>query len=231
MQCIVVDDDEIVCNEIGLYISRAPYLKLDAVLDSAHKAHAHISSRPVDLVFLDVVMPGMTGLELLEVLGNQRPQVILMTLERDFAADAFNYDVTDFLVKPVAETRFLRATGKAHKRFLSNLQGSASNNQDYVFVRTDGHLARIDLGEITYIQSLGNYVSIHTEHGKRVIHMSMKEILEKLPADCFARVHQTYIVRIDKISDIEGTTIVIGKSLIPIGRSYKNKFLKRINLI
>src|SRR5207249_963261 len=140
-----------------------------------------------------------------------------------------NYDVTDFLVKPISEERFLKAVRKA----INNHKGSvAEANSDFIFVKVDSVLVKINLKEILFVESLGDYVAIHTSSAKQVVHSTMKSILEnKLPPNDFLRVHNSFIVRLDKITSIEDNTIIVQKHLIPLSRTQRTKLMERLNLL
>ena len=230
MNCLIVDDDDIVRAEVEHFIKKTPFLNLVASHNNARDAYHTINESAIDLIFLDVMMPEMTGLELIKILGNKHPQIILMTLEKNYAVEAFECDVTDFLVKPFSLERFLKAATKANSHF--NAAKEVTGNQEYIFVKADSGIVKINVNEILFVQGMGNYIAIITLAKKFVVHITMQTIMDKLPARDFIRVHLSYIVRIDKINDIDGTsTIMIEKNYIPIGRSYKDEFIRRINLV
>lgn len=229
MQCLIVDDDKITRAEIGHFVKKSVFLKLVASCSSAMEAFNIIASNQIDLLFLDVMMPGMSGLELMNALKDSKPQVILMTMEKKYALDAFNYDVTDFLVKPVSEERFLQAAAKAKK--LHDNSGKELNLHQQIFIKVNTNLVKLNAHDILYIEALENYVSIYTATGKHTIRSTMKSITDKLSPHDFVRVHHGYVVRIDKISGIEGSTIIINKNFIPLSRSYKDELMSRLNLL
>jgi len=228
MNCILIDDDPISRTEIEHLVKRTSSLNLVASCSSAMEGFNLIESQPVDLLFLDVMMPGMTGLDLMKVLPEHKVQVILMTVEKEYAVEAFNYDVVDFLVKPVSEERFLKAVSKARNNH-SNSQ--VRSNYEYVFVKVNSVLQKINTNDIFYIEAVGDYVAIHTSAQRFVVHSTMKSILDKLSATDFLRVHNSFIVRIDKIASIEDNSIVINKKLIPMSRTRKNELMEKLNLI
>lgn len=229
MQCLIVDDDKISRKEIEHFVKKSVFLKLVAKCSSAGEAFNIIQSNHIDLLFLDVMMPGMSGLELMNSLKDPKPQVILMTMEKEYAVDAFNYDVTDFLVKPVSEARFLQAVAKAKN--LHDHNGKESNQQEHIFIKVNLNLVKLNAHDILYIEALENYVSICTAAGKHTIRSTMKSITDKLSPRDFVRVHHGYVVRIDKISGIEGSTIIINKNFIPFSRRYRDDLMSRLNLL
>jgi len=171
-------------------------------------------------------MPEMTGLEFLSSYEN-KAQVIMVTVNREYAADAFDFNVTDFLLKPVDYTRFIKSVDKARKINENLVPGE---NEKEVFIKKDNKLIRMPLDEIYYIEALADYVNIYTPGGRHTILSTMKAIENKLPAGQFCRVHRSYIVRIDKIREIEDNTINILDRQIPVSRSYKDVLMEKLNL-
>jgi two-component system, LytTR family, response regulator len=229
MNCIIVDDDDITRMEVERLVSKTPFLKLIKSCSGAIEAYNIISERPIDLVFLDVMMPEMSGLDLMKSFYKEQPQVILMTLNKDFALEAFDYDVTDFLMKPISEDRFFRAVAKA-KRVYDN-EHKNGEPKSYIFAKVDTLLVKINTKDILYIEATGNYISVYTDKERFVIYSTMKTIMEKLPEKDFMRVHLSFIVRIDKISQVDGNTIIINRKLIPVSRTYKEHLNEKLNLI
>jgi len=231
MNCLIVDDDNISRSEAEQLVKKISSLNLVASCSNALEAFNAIKTKKIELIFLDVMMPGMSGLELIKSLSNDRPQVILMTSEKNYAVEAFNYDVTDFLVKPLSEERFLRAVSKVKNNHQGNGQGKVEANTDFIFVKVDSVLVKINTADILYIEAVGDYVSIHTTSSRYVVHSTMKSILDKLSLQHFLRVHNSFIVRLDKISSIEDNSIIINKNLIPLSRLRKNELMERLNLL
>src|ERR1044071_6698018 len=172
MHCIIVDDDKISRAEIEQFVKKSVLLKLVATCSNAVEAFNIIESDHIDLLFLDVMMPDMNGLELMNALKDHKPQIILMTMEKNYAVDAFNYNVTDFLVKPVSEARFLQAVAKAKNVHDSSRQ--ESNHQEQIFIKVNSNLVKLNAHDILYIEALENYVSIYTTTGKHTIRSTMK---------------------------------------------------------
>lgn len=224
MRCLIIDDDKISRTEIEHYVKKSTLLKLTGMCTDATAAFNIIKTKAVDLLILDVMMPGMSGLELMKCLGDRKPQVILMTNEKKYALDAFNYDVTDFLVKPVSEDRFLRAVAKAKRIY--DYEHEENEHEDYLFVRKAAALINVNTSDILYIEALGNFVNIHTENENLVIYGSLKSMIDKLSEKYFARVHQSYIVRLDKIKKIEFDNLIVDKNIIPVGRTYRKQLFK-----
>lgn len=229
MKCIVVDDDPMARMLIEHYISQVEDLQLLASCSSAIEAANELKKQPTELLFLDVEMPEMTGLEFVESL-DKRPQVILVSAKEEYAVEAFEIEVTDYLVKPVKYARFLKAVQRAQSRAQATKEVPAPEN-DYVFIKTDGRLVKLALAEIQWIEAQGDYVKIHTAKENYIVHGTIKGFGEKLPESAFSRVHRSYIVRIDQIVDIADASIVIGRAVIPIGASFKEALMKRLKTL
>jgi DNA-binding LytR/AlgR family response regulator len=229
MNCIIVDDDDVTRIEIEQFVKQTPYLDLSGSFVSAKEGLDFSIANKPDLIFLDVLMPEMTGLDFIQFLQEQRPQIILMTVEKDYAVEAFNYNVTDFLVKPISLERFIQSVAKAKTNIEHLKQESAPNK--FIFAKVNSELIKINTEDILYIEAVGNYISIHTATERFVVHTTMKSVLEKISDKDFLRVHQSFIVRVDKILHIEGNTLSVGKALIPVSRSFKDDLMSRLNLI
>jgi DNA-binding LytR/AlgR family response regulator len=172
----------------------------------------------------------MTGLEFIKTLSASRPEVILITSNKEFAAEAFEYDVTDFLVKPVSYERFLKAVSKAKRNF--DKKGTTINTiDDHIFIKVSSRFIKLELKNILYIEALADYVTIYTSTDKYTIHSTMKGIESSLPGNDFARVHNSYIVRLDKIQSIEDNSISVGKSTIPVSRTRLKPLMQRLKLM
>jgi DNA-binding LytR/AlgR family response regulator len=228
MNCIIIDDDNVTRTEVEHFIKAHPSLNLVASYPNAIQGFDGIAFEQIDLIFLDVMMPGMTGLELVNILPDDSLQVILMTTEKDYAVDAFNYSVTDFIVKPISLERFSKAVAKAEAIYNSR---SGNTNLDHIFVKVNSILVKINTDEILYIESLGDYISIHTPTSRFVVHSTMKSMMAKLsPAD-FIRVHNSFIVRVDRISVIEDNSVIINEKTIPLSRLRRNELMAQLNLL
>ena len=230
MNCIIIDDEEISRTVMKQLVSQVPFLNLSGVCSSAKEALTTLNNSPIDLMLLDVEMPDVTGLDLIKSLKKQ-PLTILATSKKDYAIEAFEYNVVDYIVKPVALDRFLKATLKAKEIFDNSQQTIDSFNKDYVFIKANGTLIKIDVKEILWMEALGDYVTINTSEKKYTIHSTMKSIEKKLPPQLFIRVHRSFIVSLHKIDSIDDHVIVINKQLIPVGAIYKESLAKKLNLL
>jgi DNA-binding LytR/AlgR family response regulator len=229
MNCIIVDDDDITRVEIELFVKQASFLNLSGSFVNAREALEYSLANKPNLIFLDILMPEMSGLEFIQQLQNGQPQIILMTVDKDYAVEAFNYSVTDFLLKPISQERFIKAVAKAKHNF-DNVKDKVPATK-FIFARVNSELIKINTDDILYIEAIGNYISIYTLTDRFIVHTTMKSILEKISEKDFIRVHQSYIVRVDKIKHIEGNTLSVGKTLIPLSRTYKDELKSRLNLI
>lgn len=227
MKCIIVDDDQIQRELLQAYISELDNLILTGSFENAQLALQALQDEDIDLLFLDVEMPRMSGLDLLKSIS-RKPQIILVTSYEKYALDAFDFDVTDFLVKPIDFARFVKAVNKASER----MKRSIPTDEDYdMFVKDGTQLIKINTGDIIFITALSDYVKIATPQKEFAILYTMKNILEKLPRNKFCRVHRSYIIRLDRIDKIEDHVIEIGDTLIPISKSYRDDLYRKLNLL
>ncbi len=229
MNCLIVDDDELSRNVLEDLISETDNLTLVKSCESAVDAYQILQEDPVDVIFLDIEMPKMDGMELMKSLS-PRPQIIMITSHTEYAAESYEYDITDFIQKPLTHARFLKAIAKAQKR-ANTEQATVTSEGDFIFIKADARLVKIKLNEIQYIEALGNYMKIFTTQGRYTILSTMKEIAERLSGVDFVRVHRSYVVRLDQIESIEDHYIKIGNKHISIGKAYKDELSKRLNLL
>lgn len=228
MNCIIVDDDFASRNILKELVGLVPSLDLISICESAVEAVQVLKDEPIDLIFLDINMPEMTGLELIESL-REKPQIILITGNEKHAADAFNMDVADYILKPVEKARFLQAVDKAQSRF--NLSAGDRDVRDYIFVKKDGLIKKVMLDTVINIEAMADYITIHTENGKYHALSTMHGIESRLPKKDFVRVHRSHIISLRKLDSIEEGTAVLGDKMIPIGNTYKQRLYRTINLI
>jgi DNA-binding LytR/AlgR family response regulator len=212
-------------------VSQVPNLELVAECIDAEEALDTLNNMQIDLLLLDIEMPGMTGLDLTKKLGNSRPLIIFTTAKTDYAVEAFELNVVDYLVKPIALPRFKQSVDKALETIESNKEEMKVEEQAFVFVKDNGVLKRIAIDDILFLEAMGDYVKVHTPQKFHVVHATLKSIEEKLPASKFLRVHRSYIVAINKIDYIQEGTITIGKTTIPVADTHKANLSKRLNLL
>jgi DNA-binding LytR/AlgR family response regulator len=230
MNCIIVDDDEITLMEVESMVKKASGLKLMETFTNPVEAFNYIMSNKPDLIFLDIMMPQMSGLDLLKILQKDAPQIIFMTLKQDYASDAFDFEVTDFLAKPITQDRFNKAVDKAKHIYESNKKPQVG--EDFIFLKVKNNFVKISLEEITHMESAQDYITVHTTtQGKHTTLSTLKAMQDKLPPNDFIRVHNSYIVRLDKVTRIEDNSILIGDAIIPLSRMYKEELLGRLNKV
>ncbi len=229
MKCLVVDDDKLSRGILEDLISDTSSLELVASCDDPIKAFNIIKESKIDLLFLDIEMPKMDGISMLKALS-PLPQVILVTSHDEYAVESYEYDVTDFVKKPISTARFLKAVEKANKRFNTDASLFTTKGET-IFIKSDSKLVQINTHKIFWIEALGNYMRVITEDGKYTILSTMKDVANKLPSDEFVRVHRSFIVRLDKIESIEDNYIVINNNQINIGKVYKEGLSGKLNLL
>jgi len=230
INCIVIDDDEACRVLLEQLISQVDGLNHIGSFETGRQAINAFKNSDTHLIFLDVEMPEMSGLDMLANL-DIKPLVILTTSHKEYALDGYEYEIVDYLVKPVTLPRFLKAVSKAERRFENLFLGNKHGNGNYIFIRKEGVINKVPIGEVLWVEAMGDYVTIHTKDKKHIIHASLRTIESKLPADEFMRVHRSYIVHIGNIKTVEGTSIYIENTAIPLGALYKNEFLKRLELL
>lgn len=212
-------------------VGQVPSLELVAECNDATEALGFLNNTQVELLLLDIEMPDMSGLELTQKLGNRRPLIIFTTAKKDYAVEAFELNVVDYLIKPIALPRLKQAIDKANEALESDKQEVKVEEQGFVFVKDNGILKRISIEDILFLEAMGDYVKVHTSQKFHVVHATLKSIEEKLPASKFIRVHRSYIVAINKIDFIQEGTISIGKTSIPVADTHKSNLNKRLNLL
>tara|TARA_B100001287_G_scaffold141563_1_gene119095 strand:- start:28310 stop:29005 length:696 start_codon:yes stop_codon:yes gene_type:complete len=230
IKVIIVDDDELCRTIVKDLINEVDDFKCIGAFENALDAFKFLEENEVDVVFLDVEMPKMGGMELLRTL-KVNPLVVMITSHDEFALESYEYNVTDFLKKPVTASRFFKTVQKIKSQYNSNDAIVGNNKDDYVFIKTDSKLVQIRLDEILWIEALGNYMRLHTETDKHTVLSTMKEIEGKLPVKDFIRVQRSFIVRLDKILTIEDNYVIVKNKEIHIGKAYKEEFNKRLNLL
>lgn len=230
MNCLIVDDELMARKSLEKFCSKSIELTLIGTCENAEDALLLLQKNEIDLLFLDIEMPGMNGLELLEVLPYM-PQVIFTTSNKEYAFEAFEYDITDFLKKPITQPRFDKAVAKAKKQQgqLTAIAQSSANEE--IYVRADKKLTRLPFDSILYFENVGDYVKVHSTSGAFVFHYTIKTLETKLTHPRFLKVHRAFIVNMSKIIDIQDNSLTIGDSVIPISRAHKSVLMNAINLL
>lgn len=232
INCIIIDDEPLARKGLKEYITDVDFLNLIGEYDSPLKATEQVSKGEVQLLFLDIQMPKITGLDFFKTL-QQAPPVIFTTAYPQYALDGFELNALDYLVKPISFDRFLKAAMRA-KEFYEIRQVNAEETkqatvqQDHFFIKTDNKLVKIQFDEILYAEALQNYVVIHTKDKKYITYLTFKSVEEYLPASLFIKVHKSYIIAAGKIESIDGNDIRIGVHHIPISRNLKDEVMEKL---
>ena len=230
INCIVVDDEQHALDILVHYIAQTPMLHLVSATTNPIEAMQLVATQKVDIVFLDVHMPEISGIDFIKAI-NGKARVILTTAYSEFALEGYELDVVDYLLKPIRLPRFLAAVQKAVK-IVKDESAESDENDDYIFVKTEskGKLLKINLSDIDYIEGMKNYVAFHCAGTKTLVYASMKEIEDRLPSRQFIRVHKSFIIHLDRISGIEGNCVMLKgiKADIMIGDNYKNALMERV---
>lgn len=227
MKCLIVDDDQMARASLELMCQKIDDLEIVGLCQSGIEAMAFLKKEPVDLILLDIQMPDFSGMDLVKSVENL-PLVIFTTGHSEYAVEAFEHQVTDFLTKPVEFPRLLKAIDRAREEKTSDNTGGEMQE---IFIKVDGRYVRLDLADVLYVESLGDYVTFRTEKDKFVVHSTLKNIDDKIKNNHFLKVHRSYIVNLSKVVDIEETNMVIHDKVIPISRSHKPVLMNRIKTI
>lgn len=237
LKCLVIDDEPIAIGILEDYITKVPFLELSGSFRNALKALEYLQNHTVDLLYLDIKMPDLSGIQFLNSLTNQ-PLIIFTTAYSEYAVESYNYQVVDYLLKPIEFDRFLKAANKALKQHRMQQSQDASmpvsakgvrqGGRELLVLKSGTDYHPLQIGDILYVEGAGNYVFFFTSAKKIMTLMSLKEVLNKLPADQFLRIHKSFIINIRKIDVIETDQVKIGQKYIPIGDVYKKDFLTKI---
>lgn len=231
INCIAVDDEPLALDILKEYINKIPFLELKGTFTSAMACIDFLKHNKVDLLFLDIQMEELTGIQLLRVL-KEKPEVIFTTAYDNYALQGFELDVTDYLLKPISFERFMKAVDKVHEKLalqqipsvVNKEAGSQESPNDFIFVKTEFRLQKVFLADILYIEGMGDYLRIVTPKERIMTLQNFKKIESALPEPRFVRVHRSYLVALDKITSIERNRIKIADQLIPIGENYRKPF-------
>jgi len=231
MNCIIIDDEPLAREGVQLLLEDTPYLNLVGSYGSGVQALEYLASNEVDLIFLDIEMPGLNGLEFIKSLNHQ-PFIILTTAYPQYALEAFELQVSDYLVKPIRKERFLKAVLKVKEIFdlkKNEMFQVDDLEEDYIFIRHERKFVKLFFKDIYYINGLKDYVMIHTEDKKYITAMNLKTIMSKLPASIFIRTSKSYGINLNKVQSVDIDFIDLGNQIeIPIGKSYKEEFKARV---
>jgi DNA-binding LytR/AlgR family response regulator len=225
IKCIITDDEPFARKGLQGYVGQIDFLDLKGVCENAVELNSLLKKEPIDLLFLDIEMPYLTGIEFLKQLAAP-PRVIFTTAYEKYALQGFELEVLDYLLKPISFDRFLRAANKAFDYF--RLQQAPAANNDYIFVKADSKLEKIAFADMLFAEALENYVAIYTKDKKIITHLTLKMLQEKLPAAAFIQPHKSYLVAIDKIASLEGNMLHIAQYTVPISKYQKEEVMQKI---
>ncbi len=225
ISCIITDDEPFARKGLQGYVEKIDFLDLKGNCEDALQLSNLLQRQPVDLLFLDIQMPHITGVEFLRALRNP-PKVIFTTAFEHYAIQGFELDVMDYLLKPISYDRFLKAAWKARDYFA--IKEQPQNAAPYIFVKSSGKLEKITFADILFIEGMENYVAIYLENKKIITHTTIKSLLEKLPGNQFIQSHKSYVVAMDKIDSIEGNTLHIQSYQVPVSKYLREEVLEKI---
>jgi DNA-binding LytR/AlgR family response regulator len=227
MRCLIVDDEEMSRKVVEAMCAKLEDLEVVAVCANGVEAMNTLQREEIDVVFLDIEMPEMTGMDIVKTVA-ELPQIIFITSNKEYALEAFEYKVTDYLQKPITLSRFLKAVEHAR----DNITRKKSRTEEDIYVKVDGRLVRLDLKEVLYIESIGDYVLFHTEKKEKfIVHSTLKGIDDKIGNTRFLKVHRSFIVNLAKVVDIQEGNLVIKDKVIPISRAHRAALMSRINTL
>jgi DNA-binding LytR/AlgR family response regulator len=231
IKCVLIDDEPLAIKVLQNYFSNFTDFEVIATFNNSLEALDFINSTPVDAVFLDINMPMMTGFELISLIEN-KTKIIITTAFREFAAESYDLDVLDYLVKPIPLPRFIKCINKITTEYnlKNNIKVETTKGDSHIFIKVDKKMMKINIEEILFVEGMKEYIKVVTPDKTYITHKSLTSLSEELPADRFLRIHKSYVIALNKVKSIEGNRIQIQSYTIPIGRNYskdvKNKILE-----
>ena len=228
LNCIIIDDEPVARKILEEFTEQVPYLELHGKFESAMKAEDFLRNNKPDLIFLDIEMPKVSGLQMLKRF-NIESMVILTTAFPQYALDGYEFDIIDYLLKPFALHRFLKAVQKAKDFADLKTQSENQSAPSYIFIKSDKRIEKVELHDILYAEVLGNYVTIVTERKKIIAYLTMKSLESQLPGGQFIKIHQSFLVNHSHIESVEGNELKVGSRLLPISRNYRESVTTLIN--
>ena len=223
ISCIITDDEPIARKGLQGYIAKIDFLDLKGVCEDAIQLNSMLKQQPVDLLLLDIEMPYVSGVEFLKNTPNP-PKVIFTTAYEQYAIKGYELDVLDYLLKPISFERFMKAANKAYDYFNSSQQ----DDRNYMFVKTDSKLEKVNFGDILFVEAMENYVGIYLSEKKLVIHSTLKSLQDKLPQQHFFQPHKSWLVNLNHIQSIEGNILHVGGYQVPISKYQKDEVMEKI---
>lgn len=231
IKCVLIDDEPLAIKVLQNYFNNFSDFEVIGTFNNSLEALDFINSTTVDAVFLDINMPMMTGFELISLIEN-KTKVIITTAFREFAAESYDLDVLDYLVKPIPLPRFIKCINKITTEYnlKNNIKVETTKGDSHIFIKVDKKMMKINIEEILFVEGMKEYIKVVTPDKTYITHKSLTSLSEELPADRFLRIHKSYVIALNKVKSIEGNRIQIQSYTIPIGRNYskdvKNKILE-----
>ncbi len=230
LKAIVIDDEEMARRALERLCAKSDRIELLDSFEDAKSALSYMENESVDLLFLDIEMPELSGIELLDQL-NYLPQVIFTTANKEYAFEAYEYDVTDFIKKPISLQRFIKAVDKAILRQEALHQINEQSQYNEIYVKADGKLTRIPIPQIHYFENAGDYVLVVSDLGKHIISGTIKGVDSRLKSPRLIKVHRSFIINLDHVKDIEDNSVLVASKIIPISRAHKSILLNHLNIL
>ena len=231
MNALIIDDNNIARTTIRQLAGKVSDIAIVAECADAMDAYNLLQSQAVDLLLLDIEMPGMSGLELTRNLVNKRPVIIFITSKKEYAVDAFDLNVADYIIKPVTTARFIQAIDKAREILESTTEEVKLKEDEFIFIRDSNIVRRLKLDSILFAEAMGDYVKLYTPERFYAIHTTLKTVEERLPAALFLRVHRSYVVAVSKIDTIDGGALIINGKPLPVADAYRAALNKRMKIL
>jgi DNA-binding LytR/AlgR family response regulator len=228
LSCIIVDDEPVARKILHEFVEQVPFMHLQGKFENAMKAEVFLKNNEIDIMFLDIEMPKISGLQLLHTI-EKKPLVIITTAFPQYALEGYELEVIDYLLKPIAFNRFMKAVEKAKEyKQMQNATSVSRSMLSYLFVKSDKRIEKIELNDILYAETLGNYITIHLEHKKIIAYLTLKSLESQLPSNEFIKIHQSFLVSCSRISAIEGNEVKINEKSLPISRNYRDAVMEMV---
>ena len=237
IKCVAVDDEPLALTMVSSFVRQTPFLELVAAFDNAIDALKFVQSNPVQLLLLDIQMADLTGMEMARVLNAEnrpdKPFIIFTTAYSEFALEGYRVDAVDYILKPFDYEDFITSVSKVRKRLEQKNESAEipqSDNQQYIFIKVDSQIVRVEVSDIMYIEGLKDYVKIHLSNGESLLSlMSLKKLEEKLTNSGFLRIHRSYIISFARVDSLLKSSVKIGNETIPVGATYKEEYDKYVD--
>ncbi|GGB01297.1 LytR/AlgR family response regulator transcription factor [Puia dinghuensis] len=231
MNVLIIDDNAIARSVLRKLCSQQKDIIVAGECATAVEAHNFLQEQPVDLLLLDIEMPEMNGLQLVQLLGANRPVIVFTTSKKDYASEAFDLNVADYIVKPVTPVRFLQAMDKARDIIESNREEVKWTDEEFIFIRDSTVIKRLKVDDILFAEAMGDYVKLYTPQKFYAIHTTLKAVEDRLPASRFLRVHRSFVVALNKIDTIQEGVLIIDDKPVPVADAYRKALNSRMNIL